>query len=229
MNNELYFSLTDSADAGMIAGMLCRSDLSALAEKKPRKKKRILRFAAASAAVIAAAGVGWLLYQPDPAKLRPRYMSCCWAYNVNDPCETAGLSDYVFVGRVESRGDTVYRGGSEMPNTVYTVTVQQELKGELPKDSPVTMLKTGGVGRLKTDCSLFEGDIMPETGGTYLILARVTDDGLLLASAPNTVIPFTPELIPLYEDAVAHPVRDEAMQQLWESCNHVYGQKKTTE
>lgn len=133
----------------------------------------------------------------------------------------------MFVGKVETVEGTVYHGGSQMPYTVYTVSVQQNLKGELPADTPVILQKIGGVSRSKLTCSLFEDDIMPETGSTYLFAAQVTDGGELLAGAPNTAVPFTSEeQITFYQDAIANQITDGHIAELRQDRNHVYGQTK---
>lgn len=78
----------------------------------------------------------------------------CDPYNVR---ELVGMVDYVFVGEVTGRDETLYKNAVLMedengelkevgaPYTPYTIQVRSNIKGNLRTDTPIPVLKHGGV------------------------------------------------------------------------------------
>lgn len=127
------------------------------------------------------------------------YMHGEFVVNVDDLEAMTGFSDYVFVGYVEERGETIkaekdyLENGKEIytPYTPYKLTVIDNIKGNLKKNAEIEILKHGGYladGRFE----MWEDDIMPEEGEYYIFHATVNTEGMivkgLVVSGPNTNI-----------------------------------------
>ena len=107
----------------------------------------------------------------------------CDPYNVR---ELVGMVDYVFVGEVTGRDETLYKNVVLMedengelkevgaPYTPYTIQVRSNIKGNLRTDTPIPVLKHGGV---------------TQEGQSYIFLAFAQSDGSLLVSGPNSNLP----------------------------------------
>ena len=86
--------------------------------------------------------------------------------DVTNPAEIVGWGDYVFVARVESELRTEYTNLRQnedgtitgKPYTVYSITVLENIKGELRKNEPIEFFKHGGVNYDGLSISLLEGD-----------------------------------------------------------------------
>lgn len=76
-----------------------------------------------------------------------------------------------------------------IPYTDYSVEVLNNLKGELTQESPITITKVGGVTKNGDMYILYENDILPSIGGSYVFYIYAQDDGSNLVSGPNSTIP----------------------------------------
>lgn len=115
------------------------------------------------------------------------YVEGSYAINVNDLNEVVGDADNVFVGKVESEVDTVYKYGGD-PYTNYMVTVIENIKGTLVMGEPIQLQKYGGHTEDGAILILDDGDQMPEEGKSYIFMAYAQIDGSLLASGPNSTL-----------------------------------------
>ena len=78
----------------------------------------------------------------------------------------------MFVARVESELRTEYTNLRQnedgtitgKPYTVYSITVLENIKGELRKNEPIEFFKHGGVNYDGLSISLLEGDQLLESG-----------------------------------------------------------------
>ena len=190
-------------------------------------KKAVKITTVSLSALVLIAGVsaiGWHFYDPDPASLPVNQASGKYIYDVNNPCEAAGISDYVFVGTVNEITGYEYQGEDKMPYTVCAISVLQNLKGELPTDEPVILKKMGGLEWHKLSTVVLEDDILPEAGKTYIVLAGVDYEGLLHISSPKCMILLEDEAqIEEYKDAVENEVLDEYHEGIMADRNHTYG------
>lgn len=121
-----------------------------------------------------------------------------FSIDVDDPATTVGDADYVFIGYVDSLEGTTYKhrvtletadGSREVssPYTDFQVTVIENIKGELVTDTSLPVQKSGGVSEDGSSLVLYEDDVLPEVGFTYVFLAYgQRDDGSLLVSGPNS-------------------------------------------
>ncbi len=135
----------------------------------------------------------------DKGDLKVIQMDGSFAIDVNDPKETVGDADYVFLGRVVQDVNTVYKnpvtietsdGAKEVstPYTNYKVTVLKNIKGDLITDTSMPIQKAGGINKDGSSVVLYEDDDLPEVGKSYVFLAYAQDDGSLLVSGPNSSI-----------------------------------------
>ncbi|MFJ7467253.1 cell surface protein [Peribacillus frigoritolerans] len=133
----------------------------------------------------------------DKKNLKVIQMDGTFAVDVDDPNETVGDADYVFIGRVDEDVDTLYKdpvtiktsdGTKEVstPYTNYQVTVLQNIKGDLVTDTSIPIQKAGGINEDGSSVVLYEDDALPEEGQSYVFLAYAQDDGSLLVSGPNS-------------------------------------------
>lgn len=116
--------------------------------------------------------------------------------NIQEPKEVVGWGDYVFVAKVENELRTEYTNIREnedgditgKPYTVYSITVIDNLKGELKKNEPIEFFKHGGVNYDGKSISLLEGDQLLESGKYYILIAASETDGRLGQGMPNSAI-----------------------------------------
>lgn len=128
------------------------------------------------------------------------YVHASYAFDVNDLNQFVGSADNVFVGYVEKIEGTEYKfpttieteTGSKTistPHTNYSITVIDNLKGELKKDQPIPLQKAGGISEDGSIQVIFENDILPEEGKYYIFSTLNQPDGSILAGGTNTTIP----------------------------------------
>ena len=116
--------------------------------------------------------------------------------NVDNPEEIVGWGDYVFVAKVEAELRTEYTNLREnedgsivaKPYTVYSITVIDNLKGNLKKNEPIEFFKHGGVNYDGESISLLEGDQLLEAGKYYILIAAAETDGRLGQGMPHSAI-----------------------------------------
>lgn len=136
-----------------------------------------------------------LIYQQNIpiSRVQASYM-----FNVFNPQEVVGMADYVFIGYVNRKDGTEYmlpESDMGVPYTEYTVTVVENIKGELITDEPIQVYKDGGLARDKSCICLYEGDTLPEEGKLYLFSAMTGETGQLSCSGPNSSIPLSDEAV----------------------------------
>lgn len=124
-----------------------------------------------------------------------------YAHDVSDKRIAAGAADYVFVGRVLSEDGVVYEDPVPMedeagnlkevgsPYTHYTVQVLENMKGTLRTQTPIEIVKDGGIAQDKKSVCLYEEDCLPQAGKDYIFLTYTQEDGSLLASGMNSSLP----------------------------------------
>lgn len=154
---------------------------------------------------------------PKETKIPIQTVQASFAIDFDNPKEVVGHADQTFVGFVNKKLDTVYTtegtlatqgGKSKMssPYTNYEITVIDNLKGHLKKNTAIPMKKAGGLAEDGKSYSLFEEDSLPQEGKYYLFQTLTQPDGELLISGPNTNIALNvqskSEIVksPLYKD-----------------------------
>ena len=132
-------------------------------------------------------------------ELPNEHIEACFAINVYNPPTLIGFSDYVFVAKVEEELRTEYHNlirrefgrVTGTPYTFYSITVVDNIKGNLKKNVPIEMKKQGGVNYDQSSISTFEGDVMLEPGKYYIFIANGQSDGSLKQSEVNSAIKLT--------------------------------------
>lgn len=127
-----------------------------------------------------------------------------FSINVENINEIVGDADYVFVANVNSEIETIYKnpvvietkyGPKEVsdPYTKYSITIIDNIKGKLKKNTELEILKRGGMTQDRKSIVLYEHDQLLEVGKLYIIAAYAQPDGSLLISGPNSsiVLPVT--------------------------------------
>lgn len=112
-----------------------------------------------------------------------------------------GDADYVFVGKVVTEEGTIYKDsvmiedkdGKDVeissPYTNYTVSVIENIKGNLTTETPINIQKFGGLSKDKSEYFIYEGDELPIVDDTYIFYVYAQPDGSLLASGPVSNTP----------------------------------------
>lgn len=99
---------------------------------------------------------------------------------------------YVFVGRVEEYVETVNYENNYAAMTVYSVTVVENIKGELITNEPVLLRKAGGNITGTDKFIVMDGDTLPQVGKLYIFFAGALD-GIPYCGIPGTNRPVTEE------------------------------------
>jgi hypothetical protein len=124
------------------------------------------------------------------------YISGDFVIDMENPREVIGLGDYVFVAQVNKEIETDYRNVKElgngkkvsMPYTIYSITVIDNIKGEIKINEPIEFEKQGGINFDKKSISLPECDSMLEEGEYYILIASAEPDGRLAQGGPTAAI-----------------------------------------
>ena len=131
-----------------------------------------------------------------PSKELPiRYMNASYAIDIENPKEVVGFGDYVFVAKINEEIETEYRDVVEFkgktiatPYTVYSVTVIDNLKGKIKRNTPIEFEKFGGINMDNKSISLLDGDELLEEGKYYILVASAESNGKLTQISPTSAI-----------------------------------------
>ena len=150
-----------------------------------------------------------------------------YSYDTSIPEQAVGISDYVFVAKVNGIARTDYidtdsvelstTGNKkiESPYTVYDIEVVKKIKGELLTSEPIEFMQYGGVNE----------DGFLETGKYYILLVNTfrEDGGTLETSDQNRIILLydvendedveNSELVKRYEEAYKNEVIPDGFEQ----------------
>ncbi|WP_066497306.1 hypothetical protein [Abyssisolibacter fermentans] len=119
------------------------------------------------------------------------------SYDVNNPYETVGNGDYVFVALIEEELGNNYPNlrethdglkGGDFPFSEYSITVIDNIKGKLKKNQSIELSVLGGITYDQKSTVTYEGLALPEVGKYYIIVANGDPNLGLVAVNSNTVI-----------------------------------------
>lgn len=109
--------------------------------------------------------------------------------NLDDPREVVGVSDYVFIGKVEETYDYFsQKNKREFPEiidyfggefTECRLKIIADIKGDLSVGNVFSYYKVGGINKSRTSIVLTEGDVLPEVGKYYLFTGGAHADGTM--------------------------------------------------
>ncbi|WNY27647.1 hypothetical protein [Methanolapillus ohkumae] len=139
----------------------------------------------------------------DDTEIPLYYSRGSYVFDVYNSEERAGHADYIFIGKIDKVIETEYkypimieteeRGkivGKEVkePFTNYSITVLENMKGNLIQYQSIPILKEGGISQNKRYYSVLEDDFLPEVGKVYIFYAYAQPDGSLLVTGPGSNI-----------------------------------------
>jgi hypothetical protein len=127
----------------------------------------------------------------DISKMPIEYASNIYLVDQRIPENVVGISDYVFIGRVEAKPTFEYDVRETW--TVYQVQVLDNIKNKLTTEDIVKIVKWGGPRMDGSAFDLNEGDIILKQGGIYLFNVMTREDGSLNAGGPGTTIVISEE------------------------------------
>lgn len=121
------------------------------------------------------------------------YYQADYAIDIYNQKEVIGYNDYLFVAYIKKEVDTVYRNVVEVDNgrevgnpfTQYSITVIENIKGDLKKNKPIILEKNAGVSKDHKYLELEAGDSMLKVGQYYIISASAEPDGRLVLGLPT--------------------------------------------
>lgn len=106
----------------------------------------------------------------------------------NDKLENVvGYSDYVFVGIVKNYIGTINDTPSEIPQTIYSVEIIKNIKGNL-FGSDINLIKCGGLAEDYKSKIIYEDDIIPEINQCYIFFVFASNNGEICAGGLNSNI-----------------------------------------
>ncbi|WP_312654476.1 hypothetical protein [Proteiniclasticum sp.] len=125
-------------------------------------------------------------------ELPVQYVSGMNVINIKNPMEVVGFGDYVFVARIDEEIKNVHSRAEDLdpgiPMTTYSITVIDNLKGKIKKNTPVELSKIGGISSSSNMVTLLEGDTMLEEDQYYILVAAGNDDGSMIQVAATGAV-----------------------------------------
>ncbi len=120
-------------------------------------------------------------------------------FDTSTPERAVGISDYVFVAKINKISRTEYRNpvtvetglfSSEVwttPYTYYEIEVVKNIKGELITSEPIEYMQYGGINEDGETYTFMEGTGLLETGKYYILMADTFggDGGIIEVTEPN--------------------------------------------
>lgn len=148
--------------------------------------------------IVIAVGV-YLFYKSIPYNT---ITSVLYMYDTSIPEQAVGISDYVFVAKVNgiARTDYIDTGSVELsltgnkeivaPYTVYNIDVVKNIKGELITSEPIEYMQYGGINEDGKGYTYIPETGFLETGKYYILLVNTfrEDGGTLETSDQNRII-----------------------------------------
>lgn len=128
----------------------------------------------------------------SPNELPIQYVSGMNVINIENPKEVVGYGDYVFVARIDEEIKNVHSSVEDLdpgiPMTTYSITVIDNLKGKVKKNTPIEFSKIGGISSSSNMVTLLEGDIILEEDQCYILVAAGNDDGSMIQAAATGAV-----------------------------------------
>ena len=160
-----------------------------------RSKKFIIMSVVFVLIIIVAVGV-YLFYS---TMQNTTISSGMYMYDTSTPERAVGISDYVFVAKINKISRTEYRNpvtvetglfSSEVwttPYTYYEIEVVKNIKGELITSEPIEYMQYGGINEDGETYTFMEGTGLLETGKYYILMADTFggDGGIIEVTEPN--------------------------------------------
>lgn len=131
------------------------------------------------------------------------YAMASYMYDTSTPEKAIGISDYVFIAKVNKIARTEYKNSIEVetglnektvrtiPYTIYTISVIKNIKGELITSEPIEFMQYGGLSEDGKGYVLMEKSSLLKAGEYYIIMGNTFEkDGENVEVAePTRIIP----------------------------------------
>lgn len=112
------------------------------------------------------------------------------AIDIENKSELSGFVDYIFIGKIEEKTGSITESEFrietitgyeyiEIPATKFSVSVLENIKGELRTDGAIEIFKSGGLTDDGKYLFLEDGDFILKTGDICIFFATVREDGTL--------------------------------------------------
>lgn len=164
-----------------------------------KKSKKFIIMSVVFVLIIVVAVVVYLFYISIS---RIPQVTDLYSYDTSIPEQAVGISDYVFVAKINgiARTDYIDTGTVELsttgnkeiesPYTVYNIEVVKNIKGELLTSEPIEYMQYGGVNEDGETYTFMEGTGLLETGKYYILLVNTykEDGGTIETSDKNRII-----------------------------------------
>lgn len=158
------------------------------------------------ALIIAMSLSGCTSGERENPELTTTYLIGTSVINENNQSELCGLVDYVFVAKVEEVTGVEYMNpitletekGSKIistPVTEYKITVLDNVKGTLKKNTPISIFKEGGISEDGKSYILFENDFLPQKGDCCIFFASAQKDGWIGVSGGTSNVLISKEFL----------------------------------
>ena len=122
-----------------------------------------------------------------------------YMYDTSTPERAVGISDYVFVAKIDGIARTEYRNPTTVetglsssetrttPYTVYNIEVIKNIKGELITSEPIEYMQYGGINEDGETYTFMEGTGLLETGKYYILMVDTFEGngGIIEVTEPN--------------------------------------------
>ncbi|MFA6866968.1 MAG: hypothetical protein WCR54_05575 [Clostridia bacterium] len=109
-----------------------------------------------------------------------------WINDVYDLKTCVGFADYVFVAKVTGYKRTIFDTPSEIPQTVYSIEVIENIKGNLVLKKDIEILKMGGLDEKFRHIYNISDDSHPQVDKYYIFCTSASESGELRAQGPNS-------------------------------------------
>jgi len=118
----------------------------------------------------------------DTESLQKVYDSALYGFDISQKPLCVGFADYVFIATVKSLDEVKYSGKTEdsvvySVSTLVTIQVEENIKGALKTEEPITMWLLGGPSKDNKKIIIRDGHRLPEPGETYVYLACALEGG----------------------------------------------------
>ncbi len=122
-----------------------------------------------------------------------------YMYDTSTPERAVGISDYVFVAKIDGIARTEYRNPTTVetglsssetrttPYTVYNIEVVKNIKGELITSESIEYMQYGGINEDGETYTFMEGTGLLETGKYYILMVDTFEGngGIIEVTEPN--------------------------------------------
>lgn len=109
-------------------------------------------------------------------------------YDISSLENVVGYADYVFVGKVKEYKQTNTDTLSEIPETIYSVEVVENIKGNLSINNNIDLIKSGGLTKDYKHKVIFNKDILPKVNELYIFSTFALENKEIKAEGENSTI-----------------------------------------